>query len=341
MPFENLIGHEDQIKELVSSFNNNKVSHAYIFSGPTGIGKKQVAIEFSKLLNCLNSTKSISSNTNSYECDCISCNKIDKHNHPDVFVFTYEDSNIIKVDDIRKDIEEMIHLKSFEGKSKVVILNDAERMNVYAQNALLKTLEEPPPFSILILITENAHMLLNTIRSRCLTINFSPLLESEIINHLTSNRKIDLSDAEIIAKYSYGIMAKAINFDSENISKKKLIIEGLLDIDINSPTSLFDYAESIMDKYSKGNEEELKLYFETVLYWLRDLLYIKIGLESKIPDIFDLASINKKIADRNEVNKIIENIYLVDRSWYSINNLNLNKRIVIENVSYKIAELSF
>lgn len=172
MAFKDVVGHKRPIKLLTLSLRAGRIASSYIFAGESGIGKKFTALNFAKVLNCQEGGDSAGS------CDkCLSCRKINSGVHPDVMVVAPESSEI-KVEQIR-DIEDALHLKPHEAKTKVVIVDDAETMNEAASNAFLKTLEEPPPQSLIILVTSRPDGLLETIRSRCMRINFKPLTPSD------------------------------------------------------------------------------------------------------------------------------------------------------------------
>lgn len=178
MSLRDVIDHKSAVSMLISALRRQRVSSSYIFSGESGIGKRFTALNFAKALNCVGTEDSDSCDT------CISCKKIDSSTHPDFLIVlptkkTKEgDRYEIRIDDIRR-IEELLSLKSYEGRVKVVIVDDAEMMNDEASNAFLKTLEEPPPNSIIILITSSSDNLLSTIRSRCTEIKFKPLSSEE------------------------------------------------------------------------------------------------------------------------------------------------------------------
>ena len=163
MSFENLSGNETKKKILLNAVKDNRVGHSYIFSGTDGIGKRQFALEFSKLINCDTDT-----GQREYGCTCLSCSKIEKNIHPDVTLLDYKEEKIIKIDHIRTDLEEKIYLSPFESRYKIFIVDNAERMNFNAQNAFLKTLEEPPKFSVIILVCclPFLHIILTHLRNR-------------------------------------------------------------------------------------------------------------------------------------------------------------------------------
>ena len=186
--FENIIGNEKNKNILKKSIEQNQISHSYIFSGIEGIGKKEIAKQFAKEILCSNII-----------------------NNPDFFLIEPEDGKI-KIDTIR-ELQKKIAEKPINLGKKVYIINDAELMTKEAQNALLKTLEEPPEYAVLILITSNENNLLSTIKSRCTRMSFSPLDNKEVEKYIKSNYDINLS--ERILELSQGSIGRAIKL-SEN-----------------------------------------------------------------------------------------------------------------------------
>jgi len=158
-------GHTSQKEILRGSIHAGKVPHAFLFAGPEGMGKTRVALEFFKALNCLD--------TPGDPCDrCRSCAKADALNHPDLIVLS-ADGTQIPIGEVREVLSD-ISLKPFEARTRLIIIEPAELMNKASSNAILKTLEEPPPGTVLILISHKPVMLLPTITSRCQIIRFTP-----------------------------------------------------------------------------------------------------------------------------------------------------------------------
>lgn len=180
MAYSSIIGQERPIGILRGIIRTGKVPTSFLFTGERGIGKMMTAVDFAKALNC-------EQQEDGAPCDrCASCNKIEQGTHPDLRV-TEPDGGVIKVEQVR-ELEEFLTLTPYEGKKKIVIIDDADRMNTYAANAFLKTLEEPPEDSIIILISSREEMLPDTIRSRCLKLKFSPLSEEELKALAEANR---------------------------------------------------------------------------------------------------------------------------------------------------------
>ena len=214
--FKNILGQQKAVLSLQAQLRTNRIAQAYLFAGPEGVGRKKTAIEVAKALNCRNKEQI-------EPCDeCPSCRKIDKNIHPDVHLIDFawqaglleekpEQQTQIKIDVIR-DIQREISLKRFEGNYKVFIIDQAEKMSQSAMNCLLKTLEEPPENSLLILVTTSQDMLTQTIISRCQIIKFNRLMDSIIHKILTE--KFNLStNLDRITKFANGSVAKASSED--------------------------------------------------------------------------------------------------------------------------------
>ena len=173
MSFSGIVSQERPIKILQQQIKSDRLSHAYLFTGPDAIGKRLFAKNFAKVLNC----QDVKENTEFIDCcdKCPSCKKIENFNHPDIGWLKPEGARgSIKIEDIRQ-LQDALFFKPYEAKWKFYIVLDADFMTEQASNALLKTLEEPPKGSILILTTNNIHRLLDTIVSRCQIVKFSPL----------------------------------------------------------------------------------------------------------------------------------------------------------------------
>ena len=254
---QSIIGHDQVVKQLSHAIESNRVAGAYLFTGPANIGKETVALYFAKSINCTASEKG-SCNT------CLSCRKIDNGNHPDVQMIRPSGA-WMKIDQIR-ELQKWIVYQPLEGKRKVYILTAVECMNLEAANCLLKTLEEPPAASVLVLSTTNLDSLLPTIRSRCQIIDFHPLPIPELAANLIQQFNLEERKAFLIATQSSGAVGKALTQlrGAENISQEKIpeIIE----------TSNRLAAFRIAEKLSQ-NQEEL----DRLVTWYRDLLLLHQG----------------------------------------------------------------
>lgn len=204
--YKDIIGHERQKKILSGSYRRGRIASTYLFSGEEGIGKRSIAVEFARLLNCL------SPNDRDGETDscgvCINCKRVGLNLHPDLKYIEPEDG-VIKIEQIREAIE-FLSLKPLEAERKVIIIDSAEQMNAPASNAFLKTLEEPPGSSVIILVSHQPEWLLDTVRSRCFHIRFAPLPVADTIEVLRRNGITGQRHLEYLARLSQGAPGKVL-----------------------------------------------------------------------------------------------------------------------------------
>lgn len=188
MSFENLIGNQSVKNILNNAISKNLILHSYMFVGNSGIGKSLFAMEFAKMILCQN---------NDEKCnDCSSCIKFESGNNPDFFRID-SCGKSIKIEQIREMQVKVIE-KPIISNKKVYIINDADLMTVEAQNCLLKTLEEPPEYIVIILIVSNENKILNTIKSRCMKINFKQIDDIEIKKYISANFNVSNVDDNIL-----------------------------------------------------------------------------------------------------------------------------------------------
>ncbi len=328
--FSDIVGHEFQKNILVRAARERIVSHSYLFSGPDGIGKKLVAVEFAKLLNCLEEPAD-----GAAPCGCGSCRKIDKGIHPDVILVEFTGVKNIKVDQVREEVEERLFLKPFEGRFKVVIVDESERMNNSAQNAFLKTLEEPPRDSVIILVTSRPSSLLPTIRSRCQLLSFNPLSDELILEILKERTGLSSEEALLSTKLSGGSPGKALKLDRDIIEWRKELISELGSMNRYSASDILTLAESVSSGSSPEDKEKLDLAFQFIYLWLRDLVLIKIGSENIINT--DLSETMGKTAELWEVDDLLDRQRYLEKTWYDIFRSNANAKLALENLFIKLA----
>jgi len=208
MSFNDIIGQEIAVKLLRNSLKHGRIPHAYMFIGPHGVGKRLAAVNLAKALNCDGSSE--------IPCDrCICCKKIDASIHPDVkYIYPTGPSLSITIDNIR-ELRTQISFKTYEGKKKVYIIAEAENMTIQAANCLLKTLEEPPENSVLILTSTDSHLLLQTIVSRCQAVPFNRIELHRIESFLVEHHRVDKSLAHFIANLSQGSLGEALELKDD------------------------------------------------------------------------------------------------------------------------------
>ena len=188
--FSNIIGHETIIEYFRNAISMDKVSHAYILNGEDKSGKLMLAEAFAAALQCEEKGMEPCGN-------CRSCKQAAGRNQPDILYVSHEKPNTISVDDVRKQINDDIALKPYSSKFKIYIVDEAEKMNVQAQNALLKTMEEPPSYAVILLLTVNADSFLPTILSRCVRLDLKPVSDEKIRKYLIEQKQVSKDQADI------------------------------------------------------------------------------------------------------------------------------------------------
>ncbi|MBU1061437.1 MAG: DNA polymerase III subunit [Candidatus Omnitrophica bacterium] len=266
MSFNNIIGQDIAIRSLKNIISQDQIRGSYLFLGPSGVGKRSVSIEFAKVINCELKDKDA--------CDrCSSCKRIDSMNYPDVFELYPEGaSRSIKIDRIREVIYQA-SLKPYEGRKRVLIINNAEMTTEEAQNALLKLLEEPPENHIFILTVSNISGLLETVISRCKILKFYPLSQIRIHEFLQKDRKFDEVEAILFSHMAMGSLGEAINFKKKGMLLQRE--EALNDFFLRKTAIL---RENVL---SKGVSEDVEDSLYMLLYWYRDLLVAKFTQEQE------------------------------------------------------------
>lgn len=262
--FSDIIGHDSVKSHLQQAIIHEKLSHAYIISGAEGSGKSMLAECFAAALQCTGSKET--------PCGgCISCMQAESGNHPDIIHVTHEKAKI-GVDEIRLQLNNDIGIRPYSGKYKIYIIKDAEKMTEQAQNALLKTLEEPPAYGIIILLTTNTGAFLNTILSRCVMLQLKPLDTALITGYLMEKHQIPDYFAGLCASFSGGSLGKAISYATTEdfLETKENVIRLLKGIDNMSQVEIMNLLSDLNTK--KGSIEN---YLDLISLWYRDILMFK------------------------------------------------------------------
>ncbi len=285
--FRDISGNEQIIKSMQSAVRNSMVSHAYIISGTEGSGKKLLASALAKTLLCENGGEDACG-------ECVSCRTFDAGNNPDVIYVYPKKTKALSVDDVREQITSDVNIKPYNHKYKIYIIPKADTLTNQAQNALLKTLEEPPHYAVLILLAQNTGAFLETILSRCVLFNIKPLPDEKVKNYLLLNNKADEENAEIFAEYSEGSIGKALVFaQSEEFSKLR---DSLREILKNiSKMSWFDLTASAaeLEEY-----KDLADITDMIYLWYRDVLAYKTTGKEELIIEKDLIPAIKNEAER-------------------------------------------
>ena len=294
--FTQIIGHDRIIKHLQVAISAEKISHAYILHGEEGMGKKTLALAFAKTLQCTLRTY--------YPCNtCKSCKQTDSKNQPDILWITHEKASI-GVDDIRTQVNADIQIKPYQSPYKIYIIDDADKMTENAQNALLKTIEEPPEYAIVLLLACSTQNLLPTILSRCVVLDLKPIDKRLVKEYLMNKLQIPDYVAEIAADFSGGNIGKAIKYASSDDfeSKKEEIFHILRYIDDMEIHEIITGIKTISENKTSVND-----YIDLMMLWFRDVLMLKATNNPNLLLFKDEFEIIKKQAKTRSYDKI-ENI---------------------------------
>lgn len=303
----------------------DRVAHAYLFCGPEGVGKKLVALEFAKLINCAEPGQ------DGGDCGCLSCSKTERGLNPDIRLFDYPDEKTIKVGHVREDIENAVHLSPYENPYKVFIIDGAERMNFNAQNAFLKTLEEPPRNSVIILITPLADLLIPTVRSRCQAVVFQPLPEEEVRRFLESE-KPEEKNPGLVSRISGGSIGKAMGTDEDYMRKRTEYLLCAANVDAKKPLTLFDSVEKMRKEIKGGGPGELGTVFDVLSSWVRDAIVLKTsGDGEKITNV-DMSGRIGEYAEKRDIGELLGKFRALEETMERISSNNANVEVSLENL---------
>jgi DNA polymerase-3 subunit delta' len=262
MTFSRILGHQHQKNLLQRAVSAGRLSHAYLFEGPEGIGKRLMALALAKMIFCAHGSG----------CgDCPACQKIDHHNHPDLHLIS-PDGAYIKIEQIRS-IQKELSFRPLEAPRKVCLIDGAEKLNPAAGNALLKTLEEPRDQTLLILLTPSPDAVLPTIRSRCQRLPFSRIPRQQLQDVLADQLNIDETQAHILSALSEGSFKKALGKDRElYLQYRRELLKTLSGLSPASVIPLLDLAQKLADE-----KERLPDILEIIQAFYRDLLLTQHG----------------------------------------------------------------
>ncbi|MDD3141941.1 MAG: DNA polymerase III subunit [Lachnospiraceae bacterium] len=263
--FKDIVGHKDIIEYIQTAVKMDKVSHAYILNGERGAGKKLLANLFARTLQC--------EERGEEPCgECKSCKQSISNNQPDIICVTHEKPSSISVDDIREQVNNDIMIKPYSSPYKIYIIPEADLLTIQAQNALLKTIEEPPVYAIIFLLTENAENLLPTIRSRCVILKLKNIKDTLIKKYLMEELAIPDYKADICVAFAQGNMGRAIMLaSSEHFNEiKEEAIELLKQINELELSQIVEALKRI-SKYKL----EINDYLDIIATWYRDVLIYK------------------------------------------------------------------
>ncbi|PLX88330.1 MAG: DNA polymerase III subunit delta' [Desulfuromonas sp.] len=321
MTFSSIIGHDRQKEILRRALSSNRLAHAYLFEGPSGIGKRLMALALARALVCRDRTG----------CgDCPACRKIDHNNHPDLHLLDAEDATI-KIDQIR-GIQKNLALRPLEADCKICLIDGAEWLNPAAGNALLKTLEEPQGKALLILLTAHPETLLDTIRSRCQRLPFRRLPHKQLADILESRLELEEVDAHILAALSEGSFKKALGQHRElYLENRRDLIRSLTALSAGSIFPLMEFAQQLAD-----DKEQLADVLEIFQTFYRDLLLLHFGRpETELVNL-DMRETLHKLVRRESVTGLLKKLDALHQGRQQLLR-NVNRQLAMEVMLMRIS----
>ena len=328
MGFSQIVGHQKPLEVVRQALNHGRLHHAYLFAGMEGVGKRTIALALAKAIHC-------SAATGDFCGECADCMRIQDGNHPDVRLLgPLAGKKEISIQQIR-ELEKELNFRSFSGKKKIAVLDPATLMNLSAQNALLKTLEEPPQESLLILIASNGGALLPTLRSRCLRVSFGPLARELVSGFLISHKGMDGETAEFLGAMSRGSLGAAVSMETQDLLERRRewirLLCGLRGGDYRAAS---DAAEVLA-----SSKEDCIRFLQWVESWFRDLLAY--GVTRNPRDVINLdmlPEVQQQLA-ATDFERLFARVAEARAALEGIQR-NLNRRLILEDLLLNTVEAS-
>ncbi len=326
--FKDIVGQEHIVKHMKNAVKLNKISHAYMICGEKGMGKKLLADRFSMLLQC--------EKEGDEPCmECRACKQALGRNNPDIKWVYHEKPNTISVEEAREQLINDIAIKPYSSKYKIYIIDEAEKMSVAAQNAILKTIEEPPAYGIIMILTESKEMMLETIQSRCVLLEVKPVLKNEFQHYFQNKMRIPDYEITSLLEFSAGNIGKAIKMvENDEYSAMR---DNVTDV-LKSIKKLDAAGLNGKIKAASEFKNDMNGYLDLVTMWFRDVLYYKsTGNDSRLIYKEQAAVIKNqsKGYTYQALNDILEEIKKVQVRLGS----NVNLELTLEVMYIKIRDL--
>lgn len=312
MSFNDILGQNKPVEMLKSYLAESRLSGAYLFTGPEGVGKKLLAKTLAKAVNCLELSAD--------SCNkCVSCRKIEAGQHPDIHIIENGEDDI-KIESIRQ-LQKEIYLRAYEAKVKVFIIDNCHKLTSEAQNSLLKVLEEPPKNSLIILITDKPGLLYKTVISRCRALRLEPMPRRTVEEELKNNHKLDPQFSHFLSYFSEGRLGYALKLKDTDIflQKNKIIDKFVLSRTAN------------LESFSLQKKDEFKGFLNVLATWFRDMYLLKTGVAHSELINFDRKNdLLKAMGSFTflELNAILDTI----SDSFNYLEQNINSRLILHNL---------
>lgn len=326
MKFQEVCGQKALINHMQSAIRLGKISHAYIISGEKGFDKLSLAEAFAQAMLC--------SNLNVEPCgECTSCRKAIHHNHPDIIYISHEKPNLISAKEIREQIVNTVDIIPYESKRKIYIVEDGELINEQGQNILLKTIEDPPSYATLIILTTNRDMFLPTVISRCVCLDMQPVNNETIKSYLMKEGIVDYQ-ADMAIDFAEGNPGKALMIadDVEFKERRRLIIGIFREYKNYDPNDIANLAERL-----EKDSENIDSYMDLLLLFLRDALVLNTtGDETRVHFREEMGAVRE--LSKQSLSRINELVNIVYEAKNRINT-GVTISFAIEIMLHKMKEI--
>ncbi len=359
--FADIIDQNQIVNHMQNAIKTEKLSHAYIISGPEGSGKKMLANTFAQTIMC-EDRKDVGNMLESCR-ECHSCKQAESGTHPDIRIITHEKPKTIGIDDIREQVCDDVYIKPYSDH-KIYIIPDGEMMTVQAQNAILKTLEEPPAYAVIIILTSNIDAFLPTILSRCIIFPVKPVRDDLILKYLMEKKKIVDYKARLCVSFAQGNVGKAVllseNEGFERLKNSVIDLIGRLERlkiyetadriqqmlvrqkDDDKPTKKAENPEEDEDKKEKSTGKKLDPilimnFFDILSFFMRDVLVYKAENSPTHLIFADKLSYISSVTEKCSYEELEEILKAIEVARARINS-NVNALLTLEMLMINIKE---
>lgn len=324
MGFNDFLGNTRILEMIRRLLSQDRLPHSLLFAGPQGTGKGTLAHFISKAVNCLNSQQDF--------CDhCSSCQRIDQNLHADVKYYVPE-GQFIKIDQMR-ELSREVFFTPFEGKRRIFILDQADKMNLQSANSVLKTLEEPPPTSLLILISDKPNDILATIRSRCQRYEFAPLPYPDIEQVLLKKTHLPEDDLLLLSRLSRGSLGRALDIDLKEYKNSRKEMLALLEACAQN----FLYAKaSKLTATLVREKDQFESKMEILYILLHDLFLLKVDADSESITNVDLRNELSNLCSSLSFQQVAEGVEILDQIETGAKR-NLNKGLAVDQFVFRLS----
>jgi DNA polymerase-3 subunit delta' len=335
MPFRHLAGHRVLLDLVARAAARGSLPPSLIFAGPDGVGKRLAALSLAQLFNCTSVAGDPDGELAPDACgNCSACRRIARGVHADVLVIEPGDTGSIKVDQVRAAIERTAY-RPFEGRRRVVIVDEADAMEAPPQNALLKTLEEPPAASTFVLVTSRPDVLLPTVRSRCQRIRFGPISPAEMAPVLMRDHGFEEREAHAAATAAEGSIGRALEGDSEAYVGARDAAEAMLKMAAQAATPAQRLAAARALGGDKVDRDELGRRLRLVASMLRDIGVLLSHADERSLANGDLQPVLARLLPAFDADRALDAFAAVDRALQALDR-NASPKIVADWVAFQV-----